>query len=203
MSLPDPVIHVIDDDEPCRLLLSLLLTVAGFRVQTYEGTAAFLATTSALASGCIITDLRMPQMSGLELMVHLQASGITLPVIMITAHGDVTMAVEAMKQGAADFLEKPLDEASLIAAVHKAIDAAAKEPDRDAGRRSAQEAVLTLSAREKDVLRGLVAGKTNKMIARDLGISARTVEEYRATARTKLGVRSLSGLVQVALRAGL
>lgn len=199
---PEPVVHVIDDDEAVRLSLALLLTSAGLRAQTYDGPGTFLAALPGLAPGCIVTDLRMPGMSGLELMVHLGTLGSIQPVILITGHADVALAVEAMKRGAADFLEKPFDDAALISAVRKAVHVAPVDVAQDADARTARAAVSTLSAREKDVVRGLVDGKTNKMIARDLGISARTVEEYRATAKGKLGVRTLPALVRIALRAG-
>jgi two-component system response regulator FixJ len=200
---PEPVVHVIDDDEAVRQSLALLLTSAGLRAQTYDGPRAFLAALPAMAPGCIITDMRMPGMSGLELMVHLGTLGSTRPVILITGHADVALAVEAMKRGAVDFLEKPFDDAALISAVRKAVHVGPVDVAQDADARTARAAVSALSAREKDVVRGLVDGKTNKMIARDLGISARTVEEYRATAKSKLGVRTLPALVRIALRAGL
>lgn len=185
-----------------RRSLDLLLTSAGFRVQTYAGPGIFLASPLAPAPGCIVTDMRMPQMSGLELILHLRTIGEVQPVILITGHGDVALAVEAMKRGAVDFLEKPFSDGALIAAVQRAVNMAANGPDQDASRRSAEAAVRTLSARETDVLRGLVDGKTNKMIARDLNISARTVEEYRANIKAKLGVGSHSALLRSALRAG-
>ena len=200
MKPPDAVVHVVDDDEPLRVSLALLLTSAGLRVQTYDGPAAFLTNLLTLAPGCIITDMRMPQMNGLDLMVYLRARGVDHPVILITGHGDVALAVEAMKRGAADFLEKPFGDAALIAAVQKAND---KQSDSlDPAEIQARKAVLALSGRERDVLRGLVDGKTNKMIARDLAISDRTVEEYRAQVKTKLGVVTLSALLKLSLRAG-
>ncbi|WP_339873706.1 response regulator [uncultured Brevundimonas sp.] len=197
----DPVVYVIDDDEPMRRSLVLLLSSAGYRVQTYEGPAAFLDGASVLEPGCVVTDMRMPQMSGLELMSELRAKGIPMPVILITGHGDVALAVEAMKRGAVDFLEKPFEPATLIAAIQKTIDNARVRFDLLADNRTARAALLTLSSREKDVLRGLVAGHTNKMIARELGISDRTVEEYRAKVKSKLGVTSLSALLTFVLKA--
>lgn len=135
-------------------------------------------------------------------MVHLGTLGSTRPVILITGHADVALAVEAMKRGAVDFLEKPFDDAALLSAVRKAVHVGPVDVAEDADTRTARAAVSRLSAREKDVVRGLVDGKTNKMIARDLGISARTVEEYRAMAKGKLGVSTLPALIRIALRAG-
>jgi two-component system response regulator FixJ len=198
----EPVVHVIDDDEAVRLSLALLLTSAGLRAETYDSPGAFLAALPATAPGCIITDMRMPGMSGLELMAHLAAQGRTQPVILITGHADVALAVDAMKRGAVDFLEKPFDAGALISAVLKAVHTAPVDGVQEADAQTARAAISTLSAREKDVLRGLVDGKPNKMIARDLGISARTVEEYRAMAKSKLGVRTLPAMIRVALRAG-
>ena len=197
----DPVVYVIDDDEPMRRSLGLLLTSAGYRVQIFEGPAAFLEGVSALESGCVVTDVRMPQMSGLELMLEIKRRGLCLPVILITGHGDVTLAVEAMKQGAVDFLEKPFEQTALIAAIQRTVDNARVRLDQMADSRDASAALQTLSARENDVLRGLVAGQTNKMIARELGISDRTVEEYRAKVKSKLGVTSLSALLTFVLKA--
>ena len=150
----DPVVYVIDDDEPMRRSLVLLLSSAGYRVQTYEGPAAFLDGASVLEPGCVVTDMRMPQMSGLELMSELRAKGIPMPVILITGHGDVALAVEAMKRGAVDFLEKPFEPATLIAAIQKTIDNARVRFDLLADNRTARAALLTLSSREKDGLRG-------------------------------------------------
>lgn len=176
----EPVIYVIEDDEPVRRSLALLLSSAGYCVQAYDGPVAFLEVATTINPGCIITDMRMPHMSGLELMLELRSKGITLPVILITGHGDVALAVEAMKQGAVDFFEKPFEQTALIAAIQRTVDNARDGVDQQADSHAARAALLTLSARERDVLRGLVAGQTNKMIARELGISDRTVEEYRA-----------------------
>lgn len=199
----EPVIYVIEDDEPVRRSLALLLSSAGYCVQAYDGPVAFFEVATALNPGCIITDMRMPHMSGLELMLELRAKGITLPVILITGHGDVALAVEAMKQGAVDFFEKPFEQTALIATIQRTVDNARDGVDRQADSHAARAALLTLSVRERDVLRGLVAGQTNKMIARELGISDRTVEEYRAKVKTKLGVTSLSALLTVVMKAGV
>lgn len=199
----EPVIYVIEDDEPVRRSLALLLSSAGYCVQAYDGPVAFLEVATTINPGCIITDMRMPHMSGLELMLELRSKGITLPVILITGHGDVALAVEAMKQGAVDFFEKPFEQTALIAAIQRTVDNARDGVDQQADSHAARAALLTLSARERDVLRGLVAGQTNKMIARELGISDRTVEEYRAKVKTKLGVTSLSALLTVVMKAGV
>lgn len=195
------VIHVIDDDEAMRESLRFLLESAGFEAQTYDCAEAFLATIAGMEGGCVVTDVRMPGMSGLDLVRRLKAISARLPVIVITGHGDVPLAVEAMKAGVVDFLEKPFDDdvflKAVAAASHQGEDAA-----RDSSERRRCEAILkTLSPREQDVLRGVVAGKLNKIIAFELGISPRTVEVYRANVMTKTGASSVSELVRMTLLA--
>jgi two-component system response regulator FixJ len=190
------IIHVVDDDEAVRQSLAFLLGSAGFAVRLYDSAMSFLA--AGVAGGCLITDIRMPGMSGLDLLHALRAKACGLPIIVITGHGDVPLAVEAMKAGAVDFIEKPFDQEVLLSAVRTALD-------RSGGGSSEEERVATaklasLSARERQVLEGLVAGQSNKAIARDLGISPRTVEVYRANLMTKLEARSLSELIRMALR---
>jgi two-component system, LuxR family, response regulator FixJ len=196
-------VHVIDDDEAVRESLEFLLRTAHFTVQTYDSAVAFLAALPGGNSGCIITDVRMPEMSGIDLLRRLKELGNTTPVIVITGHGDVPLAVEAMKIGAADFLEKPFDEDSLLASVRAALSRVQQDVQRDAERIALQERIAALSNREREVLEGLVAGYPNKTIAYDLGISPRTVEIYRANVMTKMKAASLSELVRMALIAGL
>jgi two-component system response regulator FixJ len=197
------LVHVIDDDEALRESLAFLLGTARMEVRTYESAEAFLSALSEARSGCIVTDVRMPDMSGVDLLRRLAELNVPLPVIVITGHGDVQLAVEAMKIGAADFIEKPFDDEILLGAIRSAFDRWESKAGQAAEREAYLEKIATLSGRERDVLEGLVAGKANKMIAFDLGISARTVEIYRANVMTKTGANSLSELVRMALVAGI
>ncbi len=198
-----PVVHVIDDDDAARDSLSFLLRAAKIDACTYESAAAFLAATKTLSLGCIITDVRMPEMTGIELLRRLRESGNDVPVIVITGHGDIPLAVEAMKFGAADFFEKPYDDESLVAAVRAALNHQESVAQKQAQRSILDERLATLSHRERQVLEGLVAGKPNKIIAFDHEISPRTVEVYRANVMTKMQASSLSELVRMALIAGI
>ena len=195
------LVHVIDDDEAMRDSLAFLLDSAGFASRTYDSALQFLSQAQDLTSGCVVTDIRMPEMSGLELVRRLTEMGIPLPVVVITGHGDVPLAVEAMKAGVVDFLEKPFDDEALLAAVRSALDSAAMTDQRTEERRRFETMLAGLSPREQEVLHGVVAGKLNKIIAFELGISQRTVEVYRANVMTKTGAASLSELVRMALLA--
>ena len=172
-------------------------------VASYESAKVFLDAISALDRGCVITDVRMPEMSGIELLRRLRENGIDIPVIVITGHGDIPLAVEAMKFGAADFFEKPFDDDALLKAVHSAFNRLEGTAQKIAERAALNERLATLSNRERQVLEGLVAGKPNKIIAFDYDISPRTVEIYRANVMTKMGAGSLSELVRMALIAGI
>ena len=199
----EPVVHVIDDDEALRDSLAFLLGSARLKVRTYESAVAFLRSIAEVEPGCVITDVRMPDVSGVDLLRRLKASDVALPVIVITGHGDVPLAVEAMKLGAVEFLEKPFDDDVLLAAVKSALSRVEREARRDAEQAEINDRLQTLSAREREVLHGLVAGKPNKIIAFDLGISPRTVEIYRANVMTKMKASSLSELVRMALVSGV
>jgi two-component system, LuxR family, response regulator FixJ len=199
----NPVVHVIDDDHAARDSLSFLLRTAKIDVRTYESAPAFLAANRPLSVGCIITDVRMPEMTGIELLRLLRESGNDVPVIVITGHGDIPLAVEAMKFGAADFFEKPYDDELLVAAVQSALNRHEGVAQKQAQRSILNERLATLSNRERQVLEGLVAGKPNKIIAFDHDISPRTVEVYRANVMSKMRASSLSELVRMALIAGI
>ena len=201
--MTDRLVHVIDDDEAMRDSLEFLLDTAGLRVRASASAKAFLKTIPDPALGCVVTDIRMPDMTGLELIKALRAAGHDYPVIVITGHGDVALAVEAMKAGVIDFIEKPFDDETLLAAIAIALDRSPSSAGEASPERQAiTERLAELSPRERDVLRGVIDGKPNKVIAYDLGISPRTVEVYRANLMTKMRAASLSELVRMALVAG-
>src|ERR1700722_8033202 len=195
----DADVHVIDDDEAVRESIDFLLRSAGLSVRTYDSAASFLDAAPTIAAGCIITDVRMPGLSGIDLLRRLQEMQIGLPVIVITGHGDVPLAVEAMKWGAVDFLEKPFDDDVLLASVRAALNRSEESAAVEAERAEIRARIAALTQRERDVLEGLVAGHPNKIIAFKLEISPRTVEIYRANLMTKMKAGSLSELVRMAL----
>ena len=198
--LDTPLVHLIDDDEAMRTSLAFLLESAGLTNAVYPSAEAFLDQVDK-ARGCVITDIRMPGMSGMELVAFLKSKGTQLPIVVITGHGDVPLAVEAMKNGVVDFLEKPFDDDVLLDAIRRALADQKSEPANPAD--STFDTVLAaLSPRETEVLRGVVDGKANKIIAYELGISPRTVEVYRANVMAKTGARGLSDLVRMAMLAG-
>jgi two-component system response regulator FixJ len=196
------IVHIVDDDESVRQSLAFLLSTAGMVVRLYESAAAFLEAPDNIQEGCLITDVRMPEMSGIELLHELKVRSISLPTIIITGHGDVPLAVEAMKCGAIDFIEKPFDEEAIIRAVQSAKERVDKRTRESEGEAALAAKLTSLSRRERQVLDGLVAGDLNKTIAHNLGISPRTVEVYRAHLMTKMQAKSLSDLVRMALFAG-
>jgi two-component system, LuxR family, response regulator FixJ len=200
MQIPD-IVHVVDDDEAVRHSLDFLLRSAQLGVRTYESAVAFLAALPTLRQGVVVTDVRMPELDGVELVRRTKASGIDLPVIVITGHGDIKLAVEAMKAGAVDFLEKPFDDEVLLASIRSAVAGRAAPVVDDTVTRDLQNRLRGLSAREAEVLAGLIEGKPNKTIAFDLGISPRTVEIYRANLMTKMQARSLAELIRMTLSA--
>lgn len=195
-------VYVVDDDEAIRRSLAFLLRTSGYGIRAFESAEDFLVEARDLR-GCVISDVRMPGIDGIELVRRLAQDRLPLSVIVITGHGDVALAVEAMKAGAVDFLEKPFKEDILLAAVQRALNAEARVNHDEAGRERYQAAFANLSRREREVLEQVVSGKTSKVIAYDLGISPRTVEVYRAGMMMKTGAKSLSELVRMALMAGL
>jgi two-component system response regulator FixJ len=199
-----PTIFIVDDDAAIRDSLRLLLESVGFsRIIAHSSSRSFLDRASPQPGDCLLLDVRMPDMDGLELQAEITRRGLLLPIVIMTGHGDVPIAVRAMKAGAADFIEKPFADDVLIESVHRALVLAAAA-DRDSVERSVvRQRLDTLTAREREVLEGLVGGRPNKVIAHDLGISPRTVEIHRARVMDKMQARSLSALVRMALAAGI
>jgi len=195
------VVHIIDDDEALRESLAFLLRSAALEVRSFDSAKAFLNELPDAALGCVISDVRMPDMSCIELLRRLKELKIAVPVIVITGHGDIALAVEAMKIGAVDFFEKPFNDDLLVASVRAALRQQEDQTKRDVKRTEIEHRISTLSRREKDVLAGLIEGRANKQIAFDLGISPRTVEIYRANLMNKMQADSLSELVRMALLA--
>lgn len=197
------LVHLVDDEESVRRSVGFLLKSSGYAVQSWVSGTLFLKDIHHLATGCVLLDVRMPGMDGLEVQAAMAARGVTMPVIILTGHGDVSVAVQAMKAGAADFIEKPFDRDAFLNAIDAAFDRL-EGADKDRGyvaRASVQVAALT--PREQEVLRGLANGLPNKTIAYDLGISARTVEVHRANLMMKLGVSNFSDALRIAFAAGM
>jgi two-component system response regulator FixJ len=195
------LVHLVDDEEAIRRSVGFTLKTSGYHVRAYESGVELLKSASSLENGCILLDIRMPAMDGLEVQQELKNNGVTLPVIIMTGHGDVTLAVQAMKAGAIDFIEKPFEKAVLLGAIDQAIN---RLKHSAAARERADEAAVrlkVLTPRERDVLEGLAKGLPNKTIAYDLGISPRTVEIHRANLMTKLEVKSLSEALRIAFAA--
>lgn len=194
----ETVVHVIDDDAAVRDSIAFLLETADLTVRTHESAVALLAAFDR-SPGCIVTDVRMPEMTGIELARRLRDGGSREPVIIITGHADVPLAIEAMHAGVADFIEKPFDDDLLLAAIRRVVDKAGEAASAEAERREIAARFDSLSGRERDVLKGLVEGHANKVIAYDLDISPRTVEVYRANLMSKMQAGSLSELVRMVL----
>jgi two-component system response regulator FixJ len=199
----DPIVYVIDDDEGARHSLEFLLDCAGIRVRSFPSADAFLESAPPLAGACIVTDVRMPGRSGIELVEEMKHGGTSAPVIVITGHADVPLAIQAMRAGVADFIEKPFDDEVMLGAIEKALADRADGEAAEAERNAVRDRIATLSPREREVMDGLVAGEANKAIAFDLGISARTVEVYRANVMMKMQARTLSDLVRMVTLARL
>src|SRR5437868_5439362 len=200
--MPDnAIVHLIDDDEDVRRALAFLLGTAGLAVKVYESAILFLDHYNGSQTGCIVSDVRMPGMDGLQLLKRLKEMGVKLPVVILTGHADVALAVEAMKWGAVDFIEKPFSDEVLLGAIQSALQLRQNSPS--AGDVEQIRARMTsLTPREREVLAGLLKGHPNKTIAYDLGLSPRTVEVHRANVMSKMAAASLSELVRMALSAG-
>ena len=197
------VIHLVDDDEAIRRSAGFMLKTSGYLVKSYPSGVELLKQARQLDGGCILLDVRMPGMDGLEVQRELRGRGISLPVIVMTGHGDVNVAVQAMKAGAVDFIEKPFEKATLLQAIDEGFSRIEHSQRSEARAQEAQVRLEALTGRERDVLHGLVRGLPNKTIAYDLGISPRTVEIHRANLMTKLKVASLSEALRIAFAAGM
>ncbi|WEK45113.1 MAG: response regulator [Candidatus Sphingomonas colombiensis] len=197
------LVHIIDDEDAIRRSTSFMLKTSGYAVETWPTGVAFLKEARHVEDGCILLDVRMPEMDGLEVQRALHERGVTMPVIVLTGHGDVSIAVRAMKDGAVDFLEKPFEKVALLGAIQAAFDRIAAAGGRTVQAAEAEVILGTLTPRERDVLEGLARGLPNKTIAYDLGISPRTVEVHRANLMSKLQVHSLSDALRIAFAAGL
>jgi two-component system response regulator FixJ len=196
---PELAVHVIDDDIAVRDSLAFLLETDGLSVRTYDSAEAFLEAVDGIQGGCVITDVRMPGMSGIDLVRRLRELGVELPVAVITGHADVPMAVEAMKAGVIDFIEKPFDDEVLLTVIRRAMEEGSRAEEREAERAEVVRRLQSLTGREREVFDRLVQGAANKVIAIDLGISPRTVEIYRANVMSKMAARNLSELVRTGL----
>ncbi len=196
------VIHLVDDDEAIRHSASFMLRHAGFRVKTYIDGVAFLEQVEAAEKGCILLDVQMPKMDGLEVQEALNQRGVAMPVIVLTGHGDVGVAVRAMKAGAVDFVEKPYAKQTLVDALTRAFERMETRRKEEVLADEARGLIERLTAREKEVLLGLVDGNTNKAIAEQLEISPRTVEIHRANVMEKMEASSLSTVLRIAFAAG-
>ena len=199
----DTLVHVVDDDEAMRKSLEFLLGSAGFSVRLYELAKSLLDALQNVVSGCVLTDIRMPEIDGARAASAAQRSGRKVPVIVMTGQGDVPLAVEAMKLGAHDFIEKPFEDETTIGAIRSALEKTVTSEPADPAWPSSETRLSTLSPRERQVLDGLIAGDANKVMAIDLNISPRTVEIYRAKLMSKMQASSLSELVRLAVRAGI
>jgi len=200
------MVHVVDDDEAVRRSLAMLLASSGLAAKVYANAEAVLSAArepDGLAMGCVILDVRMPGMDGISLIDALRREGVTLPVVVVTGHGDIPLAVRAMRAGAMDFIEKPYSEDRILDAVETALESLRRDDQRRVLLAQAQARVAALSPREREVLTALVAGKANKVIGFELGISPRTVEVHRAKLMEKLRVRSLPEVVRIGLAAGM
>ncbi|WP_299004465.1 response regulator FixJ [uncultured Caulobacter sp.] len=196
--MSEAVVHIIDDDAAMRDSLAFLLQVNRIPYRIFESAVAFLEDLPE-DGGCVLSDVRMPQMNGIEMVRKLKELDYRAPIIVMTGHADVPLAIEAMKAGVFDFIEKPFDEDLLLQALRAALEKGKAQSEQDEALATTRRRIAALSPRERDVLEGLVDGKANKIIAFDLGISPRTVEIYRANLMTKMQARSLSELVRMAL----
>jgi two-component system, LuxR family, response regulator FixJ len=198
----EPIVYIVDDDHAVRDSLEFLLQAHGYKVRGFGSASAIFEIAPHMRSGCLITDVRMPEISGLDLLQHMRKTSPNIPVIVITGHGDIALAVTAMRNGAADFLEKPIDEGLLLSALRSALECKVDDDKHFTELATIRDRLSMLSSREKQILEGLLSGNLNKMIAFDLGISPRTVEKYRVNLMTKMAANSLSHLVHMALLGG-
>lgn len=196
-------VYVIDDDPAMRDSLDFLLSSAGFNVTLFDSALTFLDVLPDLAFGCVVSDVRMPGMDGIDLLRHLKKEPKVLPIVIMTGHGDIPLAVEAMKLGAIDFLEKPFEDERLVIMINTALSQAADNSKNESAITDIVSRIGSLSPRERQVMDGLVAGLSNKLIARDYNISPRTIEVYRANVMTKMQASSISELVRLAMRGGI
>jgi two-component system response regulator FixJ len=196
-------VYVIDDDPAMRDSLDFLLGSAGFSVTLFDSALKFLETMPSLAFGCVVSDVRMPGMDGIDLLRQLKREPKTLPIVIMTGHGDIPLAVEAIKLGAIDFLEKPFEDERLVIMISTALSQAADQSKTESISADIASRIASLSPRERQVMDGLVAGLSNKLIARDYNISPRTIEVYRANVMTKMQASSISELVRLAMRGGI
>jgi two-component system response regulator FixJ len=197
------LVHIIDDEEAVRRSAGFMLKTSGYAVRNWASGVAFLKEVRHAEAGCILLDVRMPEMDGIEVQQALNERGVAMPVIVLTGHGDISIAVKAMKAGAVDFIEKPFDTDVLLDALNRAFDRLASAASVEVRAADAAVVLGALTAREREVLEGLAQGFPNKTIAYDLGISPRTVEVHRANVMAKLGARSLSDALRIAFAAGL
>jgi two-component system response regulator FixJ len=197
------LVHIVDDEDAIRRSTSFMLRTTGFDTRSYQSGVEFLKEAKHADPGCVLLDVRMPGMDGLEVQRELNDRGIALPVIVLTGHGDISIAVQAMKAGAVDFLEKPFEKSQLMVALDAGFARLERREDAATTTHEAEVRIAALTAREQEVLQGLARGYPNKTIAYDLGISPRTVEVHRANLMTKLEVRSLSEALRIAFAAGL
>jgi two-component system, LuxR family, response regulator FixJ len=199
MAASDATVFIVDDDEAVRDSLGLLLRAAGYRARCYASAKDFLKAFDPRDYGCIVLDIRMPGMTGLELQRHLIEIGCNIPVVFITGHGDIPMAVEAVRQGAVDFIQKPFDDQELVDRIEEAMKQAARQREGELERLQILDRIASLTAREKEVMGQVVLGKANKVIAGDLGVSQRTVEIHRARVMEKMQANSLARLVRMVM----
>ena len=202
MLIDNYVVHIVDDEEPVRKSLAFLLTMTGFTVRVHDSASNFLTAAKGISKACLITDLRMPDMSGVELLEKLKEAGVSIPAVVITGHGDVPMAVAAMKAGAVDFIEKPFEDEVLVEAIKRAASQLEGTPAPMEDPATLRARLDSLSERERQVLSAVVAGLPNKTIGFDLGISPRTVEVHRANIMSKMQARNLPELVRMSLAMG-
>ncbi len=194
----DKLVHIVDDDDAVRRSAAFMLRHAGYRVESYVSGVEFLKQAKDAERGCVLLDVRMPEMDGLEVQQEMATRGIDMPVVILTGHGDVAVAVKAMRAGAVNFIEKPYEKETLLKAIEEAYQRLDRKHDKEMKASEAKVRLASLTGRERDVLNGLVAGFPNKTIAYDLGISPRTVEIYRANMMEKLRARSLSEALRIA-----